>query len=86
MVDRQLFDRAQSALDRAPYVLRRAIRLEAQQGRVVLSGTVRSFFHKQLAQEALRDVDGLNAIDNRLQVDWQAPVESNEALESSASV
>jgi osmotically-inducible protein OsmY len=38
------------------------------EGKVVLSGRVRSFYLKQLAQEILRKVDGIEAIDNRLEV------------------
>ncbi len=37
-------------------------------GKVVLSGKVRSFYLKQLAQEILRKVDGIGSIENRLEV------------------
>jgi hypothetical protein len=38
------------------------------EGKVVLSGKVRSFYLKQLAQEILRKVDGIGSIDNQLEV------------------
>ncbi|RIK73253.1 MAG: hypothetical protein DCC68_25240 [Planctomycetota bacterium] len=37
-------------------------------GKVVISGKVRSFYLKQLAQEILRKIDGIGAIENRLEV------------------
>ena len=39
-------------------------------GRVVLHGSVGSYFEKQMAQEALRNVDGVSEIKNELTVDW----------------
>jgi osmotically-inducible protein OsmY len=41
---------------------------ETQQGRVVLKGMVRSYFQKQMAQEAIRRLDGVQEIQNELQV------------------
>jgi osmotically-inducible protein OsmY len=41
---------------------------QAVDGKVVISGKVRSFYLKQLAQEILRKIDGIGAIDNRLEV------------------
>lgn len=41
---------------------------ETVDGKVVLSGKVRSFYLKQLAQEILRKIDGIGSIDNRLEV------------------
>jgi osmotically-inducible protein OsmY len=44
--------------------------VEAADGHVVLKGSVRSFFEKQMAQEAIRRVDGVQMIDNLLEVNW----------------
>ena len=52
----------------SPYLAGRKLRIEADAGRVVLHGTVRSYFQKQMAQEALRQVDGVQGIENRLVV------------------
>ena len=48
----------------------RQVRVEAADGRVVLKGNVGSFFQKQMAQEAIRRVDGVQLIDNLLEVTW----------------
>jgi osmotically-inducible protein OsmY len=66
-----LFERIHEALTSNPYVPnRRQVRVEAADGHVVLKGNVRSFFEKQMAQEAIRRVDGVQAIDNLLEVNW----------------
>jgi osmotically-inducible protein OsmY len=65
-----LFERLHAALTTSPYVPSREVRVEAAGGRVVLKGNVRSFFQKQMAQEAIRRVDGVEAIDNLLEVNW----------------
>ena len=36
----------------------------------MLKGQVNSFFQKQMAQEAIRRVDGVQRIENMLQVNW----------------
>jgi osmotically-inducible protein OsmY len=64
-----LFDRLHSALSSNPHVPRQ-VRVEATDGRVVLKGSVGSFFQKQMAQEAIRRVDGVQLIDNLLEVTW----------------
>jgi osmotically-inducible protein OsmY len=69
-VESPLSDRVLCALEQSPHIPRRALRIEANEGRVVLRGTVGSYFQKQMAQEALRRVDGIDAIENELQVHW----------------
>ena len=46
------------------------MRVETADGHVVLKGSVRSFFEKQMAQEAVRRIDGVEMIDNLLEVNW----------------
>jgi osmotically-inducible protein OsmY len=65
-----LFDRIHSALSTNPYVPSRQVSVEASEGRVTLKGSVGSFFQKQMAQEAIRRVDGVQMIDNLLEVTW----------------
>lgn len=67
-IDVRLDDRVLTALQRNPYLLGRAVQLEAQQGRVTLRGVVRSYFQKQMAQEAVRRIDGVEEIHNELEV------------------
>ncbi len=64
------FDRIHTALVSSPYVPSRSVSVEAADGRVVLTGNVESFFQKQMAQEAIRRVDGVELIDNLLEVNW----------------
>ena len=65
-----LFERIHEALTSNPHVPSRQVRVEATDGRVVLKGSVRSFFQKQMAQEAIRRIDGVQRIDNLLEVNW----------------
>jgi osmotically-inducible protein OsmY len=65
-----LFDRIHSALSTNPHVPSRRVRVEAADGRVVLKGSVKSFFEKQMAQEAICRIDGVQMIDNLLEVTW----------------
>lgn len=65
-----LADRLDEALTANPHLFGRKFGYEADDGTVVLTGTVNSYFQKQMAQEAIRRVDGVEQIDNRLQVDW----------------
>ena len=39
-------------------------------GKVVVEGSVDSYFEKQIAQEALRNIDGISEIKNDLVVNW----------------
>lgn len=70
--DLPLEDRVTTALERNPYVGRRNLRFETSQGRVVLRGVVDSYFQKQMAQEAIRHIDGVSEISNELEVCWRA--------------
>ncbi|BBO34872.1 BON domain-containing protein [Lacipirellula parvula] len=67
---RELIDEVHGALRRSPYVSGHEMTVEASEGVVRLSGAVRSFFHKQMAQELIRRVDGVQRIENCLQVQW----------------
>ncbi len=59
-----------SAIERSPHLHRRDLRFETHEGRVVLRGTVSSYYQKQMAQEALRRLKGVDHIENRLEVNW----------------
>ena len=65
-----LTDRLGEALTTSPHLFGRTLDYEADSGIVVLTGKVNSFFQKQMAQEAIRRVDGVEKIDNQLEVDW----------------
>lgn len=69
-----LSDRVSEALSANPHVHNRKFGHRADEGVVILTGTVNSFFQKQMAQEAIRRVDGVSHIDNQLQVEWSEPL------------
>jgi osmotically-inducible protein OsmY len=64
------FDSIRTALISSPHVPTKKVNFEADSGNVVLKGHVSSFFQKQMAQEAILRVDGVQMIDNRLEVNW----------------
>lgn len=66
----ELSERVAQALQTTPHLARRRLRFETKDGHVVIRGTVSSYFQKQMAQEALRHLDGVDAIDNELEVIW----------------
>lgn len=64
----ELKDRVRRTLARNPYFNGRDLRIEVQQSDVILRGAVKSYYHKQVAQESLRAIDGLGCIRNELDV------------------
>jgi len=70
MLDTPLHDRVSTALQGNPHVGRRNLRFEASEGRVTLLGVVPTYYQKQMAQEAIRHLDGVEEISNELEVSW----------------
>jgi len=70
MIDRPLDDRVLTALEQNPHIRRRNLRFETEQGRVTLRGVVGTYYQKQMAQEAVRRVEGVEQIANELEVCW----------------
>jgi hypothetical protein len=66
----QLDHCVETALLKQPNVPQRNLRFEASEGRVTLHGTVHSYYQKQMAQEALRRLEGVQTIDNQIEVSW----------------
>src|SRR5207249_4488171 len=60
----------QNALAQNPFLTGRKLRIEMNEGRLTLHGTVNSYYHKQMAQESLRHLAGVSEIENRLEVSW----------------
>jgi hypothetical protein len=56
------------SLDRAPYAGLRSLCCEEHEGVLILRGRVSSYFLKQIAQELAARVDGIELIDNRVEV------------------
>jgi osmotically-inducible protein OsmY len=65
---RSLEDKVGSALQQNPHLMGRTLRCETHQGRVTLRGVVRTFYQKQMAQESVRRIDGVDEILNELEV------------------
>lgn len=62
--------RLDSAIKGNPYLSGHQVFCHEEGGTVVLHGRVRSFFQKQMAQEALRNLAGVERIVNDLEVEW----------------
>jgi len=59
-----------ATIEQNPHLKCRKLRFETQEGRVVLRGVVNSYYQKQMAQEALRRLEGVDHIENHLEVNW----------------
>ena len=65
-----LLDQVRGVLSQSPYLTSRQLQIEAKNGNVRLAGTVGTFYQKQMAQELARRVDGVQNVENQLQVNW----------------
>jgi len=65
------FAQVHGALNNSPYLSAKQLQVEASDGMVRLEGTVNSYHQKQIAQEVLRRLDGVERIENQLQVNWR---------------
>ena len=63
-----LADRVDNALVTNPYLTGRTLRFETDGGRITLRGHVGTWYQKQMAQELIRRVEGVELIDNCLEV------------------
>ncbi len=63
-----LADRVDNALVANPYLAGRTLRFETDGGRIILRGRVGTWYQKQMAQELIRRVEGVELIDNCLEV------------------
>jgi osmotically-inducible protein OsmY len=70
IIDRphSLSDRIGRALERHPHLFGHRVRYELREEEVVLTGSVRTYFQKQMAQETLRTISGITRIVNELEV------------------
>lgn len=65
-----LTDAVSAALQSSPYIGSSNLRIEAGDGHVRIHGDVGTFFEKQMAQEVVRRLDGVERVENLLQVSW----------------
>ena len=66
----RLNQRLQDAFRESPHLVGRNLRVESEEGNVVLRGRVSSYFQKQMAQETVRAIDEVVSIENQLEVSW----------------
>jgi osmotically-inducible protein OsmY len=63
-----LEERIGFAIGDSPYLTGSNVSIEPDARRVVVRGVVRSYYEKQMAQETLLRVDGIESVDNHLEV------------------
>lgn len=66
-----LQERINQALSKSPYTPGHRLRVEEADGAVRLRGQVTTFFEKQMAQEVVRRLDGVQHVENLLEVSWR---------------
>ena len=66
-------EEVRKALQRTPYPLLRKLYFEYERGIVILRGKLHSYYHKQLAQEAVRGVHGVTRVVNEIEVSRAHP-------------
>lgn len=64
---------AQVRLERSAYSRLRRVSVEYERGVLVLRGTLPNYYHKQLAQEAVRRVEGVALVVNEIEVSHRHP-------------
>ena len=67
----ELQTRIDHALKRSPHFLGEHVTGTNDEGVVVLQGRVDTFYHKQVAQEILRKLSGVERVVNLLEVHWR---------------
>jgi osmotically-inducible protein OsmY len=68
--DERLQQRIAVALSTNPHLPGKRVLCRADRGQVTLSGQVSSYFQKQMAQETVRRLAGVEHIQNLLEVNW----------------
>ncbi|MEM7479153.1 MAG: BON domain-containing protein [Planctomycetota bacterium] len=66
----ELLQRVDTAIKSSPHLSSHQVFCQEESGVIVLHGRVKSFFEKQMAQETLKRVDGVEKVINELEVQW----------------
>ena len=66
----ELLQRIDSAMKTNPHLSSHQVFCQEESGIVILHGRVGSFFQKQMAQETLKKLTGVEKIINELEVEW----------------
>lgn len=67
-ISTRIIDQAMRRIGDSPFLALRRVTCEEHEGTLILHGRVPSFHHKQVAQETVRNVYGVQRIVNLLQV------------------
>lgn len=70
VVGAQVIGSARQRLAKHPHLTQQRIWCDYSGGRLLLSGQVPSFYYKQLAQEAMMDLEGVGQVINEIEVVW----------------
>ena len=70
----ELIQRVDSAIRTNPHLNGHRVYFKQESGMIVLHGRVSSFYQKQMAQETLKRLQGVDRIVNHLEVDWRSSV------------
>ena len=73
-------DQGLARLKQSPYAPVRQTWCEFSEGVLILRGDVRSFFHKQLAQQSVAGMPGVERVDNQIHVLLGKPVSVPRAI------
>jgi osmotically-inducible protein OsmY len=65
-----LVERVNFAIHTSPYLAGRKLLSKTDGNRVSLHGEVNTYFQKQMAQEIVRRIEGVEQIENCLEVTW----------------
>jgi osmotically-inducible protein OsmY len=71
----ELILRVDRAIKQNPHLNGNRVYFQEAAGVVVLHGKVATFFQKQMAQETLKRLEGVEKIINQLEVDWRSSVQ-----------
>jgi osmotically-inducible protein OsmY len=72
--DRQLREAALAAISNSKYAALKQLDCKVSDGVVEITGTVPSFYLKQLAQAAIKQLDGVGSVRNLVTVSGESPV------------
>ena len=76
MTVRTNFDiRIDQDLANHPLMKGKNVRIQQEKRRVILEGDVDSYYDKQMLQEVVRRIEGVEEIENRLLVEWASDFE-----------
>ena len=70
----ELLRRVDTAIKSSPHLSGHQAFCQEESGVIVLHGQVKTFFEKQMAQETLKHVDGVEKVINELEVEWLSSI------------